>query len=409
MRSRLVKVSVVFLVILLAVAAISCTRSQTTAPTAPPAASPLTSATAKPGSPSGLPPSGGPASKPASTPAATGTAPGSLASTVKGAGTITVDRYANLYFGTAGQIAVMNVKVGDQIKKGAVLAKLDTTSLEAAVAQATVNLDQAKLAQTQAKSSVVTAQYNLDKTKAVSDIKDAITDDLLAIKVAEVNQKQAQAIGDSAAIASLNQNLVVYQKDLKAQQDKLAKLLSQDPYTSADVAIYINGQKYDRLTVQDIQNKQLAINIAEQTVDKSQATINQTQKALDVAQLQLSQATIVAPFDAIVATVNQNAGDIVSAPSAAGRAIIYIIDPGTLQLIIGINELDMPKVKSGQKANVVLDAYPDSKIEGKVSVISPLPTVQGGITDYNITITFPAPANVDVRIGMNATAAIVVN
>jgi HlyD family secretion protein len=409
MRSGLVKAVVIFLVVLLSAAVVSCNRSSTPSPTAPPALSPSISATAKPGSPSGLPPTGGAVSKPAAVPTAASTAPGSQAATVRGAGTITVDRYANLFFGTAGQIAIMNVKVGDQIKKGAVLAKLDTTSLEAAVSQAIVNLDQAKLAQTQAKSNLVTAQYNLDKTKAVSDIKDAITDVQLAIKTAEVNQHQAQAVGDSAAAAAASQNLVVFNKELKTQQDKLAKLLSQDPYTSADVAIYINGQKYDRLTVQDIQNKQLAIDIARQTVDKSQDTINQAQKALDVAQLQLSQATIVAPFDGIVATVNQNAGDIVSAPSAAGRAIIYLIDPTTMQLIIGVNELDMPKVKAGQKANVVLDAYPASKIDGKVTVIAPLPTVQGGITDYNITITFAVPANIDVRVGMNATAGIAIN
>jgi HlyD family secretion protein len=409
MRSGLVKITVIFLVILLMAAVVSCNRSQAPSPTSAPAASPSASAAPKPGSPSGLPSSGGAASKPAAPSAATGAASASQAATVKGAGTITVDRYANLFFGTAGQIAVMNVKVGDLVKKGAVLAKLDTTSLEAAVSQAIVNLDQARLAQTQAKSNVVTAQYNLDKTKAVSDIKDAITDDLLAIKTAEVNQQQAQARGDSFAMSSLSQNLVVYQKDLKVQQDKLAKLLSQDPYTSADSAIYINGQKYDRLTVQDIQNKQLAVDIAKQTVDKSQDTISQAQKALDVVQLQLTQATIIAPFDSLVATVNQNAGDMVSAPSAAGRAIIYVIDTATMQLIIGVNELDMPKVKVGQKANVVLDAYPDSKIDGKVTVIAPLPTVQGGITDYNITITFSVPSNIDVRVGMNATAAIVVN
>jgi HlyD family secretion protein len=80
-----------------------------------------------------------------------------------------------------------------------------------------------------------------------------------------------------------------------------------------------------------------------------------------------------------------------------------------MQLIIGVNELDMPKVKAGQKVNVLLEAYPGSKIEGKVTVIAPLPTVQGGITDYNVTITFTVPANVDVRVGMNATALIVTN
>ena len=339
----------------------------------------------------------------------TNTLPDTQANTISGAGTVTIAAYANLYFGSAGQIATINVKEGDHVAKGTVLAELDTTSLEATLTQAMVNLDQAKLAQTQAKSNLVTAQFNLDKTKSVSDIKDALTDDQLAIKDIEVNLNQAQATGDTSSLKALNQNLAGYEKDLQMQQDTLTKLLSQDLNTSSDSATYINGQKYDRLTVEDIQNKQIAVDLAQQTVDKSQDTIDQAQENINVAQQQLSLATITAPFDGLVATVNQNAGDIISAPSQSQHPIIYMIDPSTMEISIGVNELDIPQLKIGKKAVINIFAYPNTKLDGTVTAISPTPVVQGGITDYSVTFTFPIPSSIDVRVGMNGTASIPAN
>ncbi len=41
-----------------------------------------------------------------------------------------------LSFGVSGTVSKVNVQVGDQVKKGDVLAELDTTDLELAIAQA---------------------------------------------------------------------------------------------------------------------------------------------------------------------------------------------------------------------------------------------------------------------------------
>ena len=108
---------------------------------------------------------------------------------------------------------------------------------------------------------------------------------------------------------------------------------------------------------------QLAVESAQQTIDKSQDTITQAQKNLDLAQLQLNQATITAPFDGLVADVNQNTWDVVSAPASSQHPIIYMIDPTTMELIIGVNELDMPNVKLGQRPRSLgcLPGYQDRR------------------------------------------------
>ncbi len=329
-------------------------------------------------------------SRPGSTPPAAITSPAETAATVSGSGTITAATYANLNFGTAGKIEEISVKQGDRVSKGTVLARLDTRSLEVALAQAKVASNQAELARIQAETNLATAQFTRDKTKAVSDIKEDITNIrwktffMLPLGISE---------GGMADLASKIQDL--------------SDLLDKPEY--ADVLTYdILEEKYDTLTVENIRIKQLQVELAQQTLDKSQDTIDQSQKSLALAQKQLDEATVTAPFDGIVAALNYSEGDFVPAPSQIQRPIIYMIDPATMELNIGVNELDVPRVMIGQRASISIDAFPDAKLEGKVAAISPMPTVQGGIVDYKVTVTFSIPSDIEVRVGMNATAQIVV-
>jgi HlyD family secretion protein len=400
--------AIILLSILIIVSISACTQAQpssqptpsaSTSPSA--AAGPQGAQGPRPSSQGGTPNLPAAASQPAATPS------NALLNAVRGKGTISVDSYANLYFGTAGQIASVTVDQGDKVTKGTVLAKLDTTNLEASLSKSKVDLNTAKLAQAKAKTDLETAKFNLDRTQPVSDIKDAITKIQNQMDVAQANMALAQATNDTNSVTALNNYLSDLKKSMDAQQKRLKVLLTQTSY--ADVATFYTGitsQTYDRLTVQDVRIKELAVESAQLTLDQSTDTIDQAQKNLNLIQTQLNQATISAPFNGIVAKVNQNPGDIVSAPDSTKSPIIYMIDPNTLQLTIGVNELDVPKIKVGQKAAINIDAFPSTKIEGQITVISPVPTVSGGITDYTVTIALTVPANLDVRVGMNANAVI---
>jgi HlyD family secretion protein len=231
------------------------------------------------------------------------------------------------------------------------------------------------------------------------------------------------AVKDTGTAESIRQNMVVYQRERKRQQDKLAALLTKPEYSGANALTYdIMGQVYDRLTVEDARMKALAveaaqkaidqskngITLAQKTIDKSNDGIILAQKNINLLQEQLILATIVAPFNGVIAVVNQNVNDFVASPAQSQRPIFYLVDLTTMQLNIGVNELDMPKVKLGQKAKISVDAFPDVKIDGQVSNILLLPTVQGGIVDYTITVSFSVPPTMNIMIGMNASAAIII-
>jgi HlyD family secretion protein len=406
-----VKIFILILLITLIIGSIAaCSSTQTSSPPAgassvfpgsvPPGQSnPIGGA---PGAPGGMPPGQiGPAGQsnnvPSTTPQKVFTA----------AGTIQVSTYANLYFGSAGQISSINVKQGDYVTKGTILAKLDPLSLEASQAQAKVALNVAKLSQIQANSNLAAAQFSLDKVQPVSDIKDKITDDEWAIKAAQIYFNLDRISGGVNENNKLSDYLGNLENKLYQHQKELADLLSGDVYSGSNALTYnIGGQTYDRLTVEDARIKELALEVARQSVAQSQDVVNLAQKNLDVVQEQLDQAVIKAPFDGQIARVNKNAGDIISAPAALQNPVIYMIDPHSLELVIGVNELDLSKVKTAQKVTVIIDAFPDNKLEGLISAISPVPTLQGSIVDYDVKITLSVPDNLGVRVGMNSNAVI---
>lgn len=400
-RSKAIKLAMVSLALLTCISLPACSRAQ----------SPATPATASTSSQSEAPPKTAPPSSSSQRPAVTNQQPSVIpvnrATIVKGSGSIGISIDANLNFDTGGKIGKLYVKKGDQVTKGKLLATLDTTSLEIALAQAKVNLGQAILSKTSSASALETAKFNLDKTQAVAQIKDVITNLQWKIKIAQMNAEAAAVSSGDYSVTYWAQIMVGYQQDLAAETRVLSDMLSQAVYTGT-VTYDITGQKYDRLTQEDVRMKQLQVEAAQQTLDRAQDVIDQAQKNLALAQKQLDNAKISAPFDGLVATLNVKEGDIVATPSPSQKPIIYLIDPTSMQIIVAINELDIPQVKVGQKAIVKIDAFPNAKLDGKVTDISALPDLQGGVVNYGTTVSFSVPPGMDIRAGMNATAEITV-
>jgi HlyD family secretion protein len=364
---------------------------------------------------------------------------GNLTFSVNGSGKIAVSTDANLSFGSGGTLKTLNVKEGDKVTKGAVLAALDTSSLEVQLAQARVAQDQARLAQTQAqnalnqaqlaqiqtKSALAAAQFNLDRTQAVSDIKDEITKMVEQIKYAEMLAQDALAHNDSDGANYWRAQKTSYQIEYARDQKRLMDLLSNPEYTGTGALTYnIMGQTYNRLTVEDVQMKELAVEAAQKAVDQSnngitlgQQALDQskdgialTQQSLDYIQKQINDATITAPFDGVVVTLYHKLGDIIPSPVAAPQMIVYMVDNVNLEADVNIDEMDIPSIRIGQKAVVSVDALSGTTLEGRVFLVSTIPNTQAaatGVTAYTVKISFSAPQALVIKAGMNTSADII--
>ncbi|HUV56640.1 MAG TPA: efflux RND transporter periplasmic adaptor subunit [Dehalococcoidales bacterium] len=271
---------------------------------------------------------------------------GDLVVTISGSGNIAVSDEVRLVFGVGGKIDKIYVDEGDKVTEGDVLAKLDTDTLELA-------LTQAKAAQTQAEA---------------------------ALAQAEAAQVQASAVRDDA--------------EYSLKQLKKVLLASSDRVKVAEA--YLDAAE-------------LQFKAAESQFKAAESQLEMAGQVVAEAQRQLDEATITAPFNGLVASVYAKAGDIVPSPTMSPMAIIHLIDPATMELEAEVDEIDIADVEPGQRAIIEVDALPDVQFEGVVVSISPLPSLRGGVVLYDVKIGFSVPEGSALRVGMSATADIIIS
>lgn len=127
--------------------------------------------------------------------------------------------------------------------------------------------------------------------------------------------------------------------------------------------------------------------------------------AVKAAEQALKFAVIVAPFAGVVTEANPAFAGLNVLP---GVAVYSVVNPKTFYFSCEVGEIDVAKIKVGQKVNLKLDAYPEQELEGVVKEIglSSVVTSTGG-TAYKVEISLPETEGVELRLGLNGDAEIV--
>lgn len=110
---------------------------------------------------------------------------------------------------------------------------------------------------------------------------------------------------------------------------------------------------------------------------------------------------LTSPIDGTVTAVNITAGE----QAKSGSELFVINDYQKLSVKIQVDELDIPSVTKGMKANVQVDAFPDQTFEGVVSDIANEGVASGGVSLFDVTIALNNSEG--VRVGMSAEATII--
>jgi RND family efflux transporter MFP subunit len=117
-----------------------------------------------------------------------------------------------------------------------------------------------------------------------------------------------------------------------------------------------------------------------QAVAESKA--QQAQAALQAAQANLAQATLVAPFDGTVASVNIIPGEL----AQADQAVVTLATLDALQIkTTDLSEQDIHRVKIGQLVHVKIGVL-NVNVTGHVISISPMSDLVGGDVVYPVTV-----------------------
>jgi HlyD family secretion protein len=141
--------------------------------------------------------------------------------------------------------------------------------------------------------------------------------------------------------------------------------------------------------------------LAENQIKAMQAAVSAAQSQLAAAKTAQGKDTITSPVKGVIAELDVKNGDSLS----SGAAVATIINPNSMQTVVSVDELDISKVKLGQKANVTMNAASGKSFSGAVSQIDPIGTSSNGVTDYNVTVTIDNPTN--VMVGMTTSADII--
>lgn len=136
------------------------------------------------------------------------------------------------------------------------------------------------------------------------------------------------------------------------------------------------------------------------SIDSKGLEIQQAQLDLNNNKTILQKNILTSPIDGIIAAVNFNKGD----NAASNKVVATVLDPSQMQVVVAVDELDIAKVKVGEKAKVALDAIAGKNYEGEVSKIATLGKTTNGVTTYDVTISVK---NADkLKVGMTANVSI---
>jgi multidrug efflux pump subunit AcrA (membrane-fusion protein) len=146
-----------------------------------------------------------------------------------------------------------------------------------------------------------------------------------------------------------------------------------------------------------------------------QSVVNQAQTALSSSwsSYQQTSPTIYAPMSGIISGLSLQEGSVIAettnSNSAQSATKIANIKTKALPMVsINLTEIDVPKIKLGDKATIKFDALTDKTFTGKVVSIDTAGSVSSGVTTYPTVIRLDAESD-SILSNMAASASIITN
>ena len=335
------------------------------------------------------------------------------ASIVSAEGTVAPVTHTTLAFKMAGRIVEILVHEGDAVKAGAVLARLDDTTIEAQIAQAEAALAVAQSQRTQLRAGATqaerqAAQDALASARAANaNVQAGPTRDQVGQLKANLDNAQAAVSqaqtrydrvgGDSNPFGGMGP------ERLALQQATNASLAAQAAYRDALSHPTTSELKAAASAVTQAESAIARLDPTPEQLALAEAQVAQAQAALDLAKTTLADGVLTAPFDGTIVDKQIEVGQVASPGAPAFTfANLSKLQVETTDLV----EVDVAKVAVGQSANIKLDALPGKTYTGQVLRIALQANDHRGDQVYCVTIDLPEDAVADLRWGMTANVEI---
>jgi HlyD family secretion protein len=341
-----------------------------------------------------------------------------LSSTIDSTGSVSPESKVTLSFGTAGTVSQVNVKPGDRVKQGEVLAELDTRDLELQLAQQeqaylmqeaayslTVQPDPGAVAAAQTAVSNAEAAYTVAQQKYASSATDQVFVSCNNVDNALKSYNDAQTAYNNYIA---NWRVQVYgSAEISPQKARLDSAKAAYDQAVANCTLTKSGvntssvQSAAAQVQQAKDNLDALLNPPERTTLAAKIKLDQAKLALEQAREQIDQAKILAPFAGVVTQVTA----VTDGPSSG---TIVLADDSRLHVGMLIDETQIDQIKAGQAAEVTFDALPKATVTGTVTLINPAGTVSQGVVNYLVRIDL-TPTKDPLKIDMTANGRVILD
>ena len=379
---------------------------------------------------------------------------GSISTSVYGSGRLYDDDVENIEIPAGVELEKLYVQSGDTIEEGAVLAKVDTNSVMAAMV--TLNEDIAAVDSKINVASVQTVENLISSSvsgrvkeiyvQTGDDVMDVMLDKgalmllsldgYLAVDIPSGSLKEKDSvsvlasagyrysgkvddvIGDTATVLVTDDGTVngdaVTVTDFQGNELGSGSLYVHDPlkiigYTGTVGYIWadINRYVYSGTSLLELQNQAYTVELDALVVER-----REMEDQLEELIALYRNGAIYAPFGGTVKEVNatdeetEETEEDTDTTTAETAQYISISPDNTMSVSVSVDESDILSVTVGQEAQVTINSLGDDVHTGSVTEIDRIGTSSSGVTVYTATVSIPKESG--MLAGMSASTTIAI-
>jgi HlyD family secretion protein len=230
----------------------------------------------------------------------------------------------------SGYLERINVRIGDEVRPGQVIAQIDPSDFFHKVKEI-----EAKLAQAKAQLSELEAGARPEE-----------------LREAEEAVKQARSRFDNARLQRERVEALFKRQVISKKEMDLADM----EYNVSQAQLAASEQRL--LLVKEGARREVR--------EASQAKVKEIEALLAQERIKLGQTSIVAPFRGQISKRYVDVGALVS-PSTP---LVTLVHTDTVKVIAPILEKDIPRVRVGMKAKIEAQAFPGEVFEGRIARVN---------------------------------------
>jgi len=169
--------------------------------------------------------------------------------------------------------------------------------------------------------------------------------------------------------------------------------------------------KKELISDEYLESAQTQLDVMEGTVKAAKDQLAQSDAGLRLAGDELAKTVLLSPIDGVIIALNKEAGEIVMGSQLTRDIIMTVADMSAMELLVEVDENDIPDLEIGQEADLDVDAFPKQKYHGAVTAIGKSARTSQGYgqseetANYDVTVRLTG--DIDRLLpGMSATAQI---